>query len=78
METKNSGMENIKEKRVKLFVPRGSQKDDPNFFIGVNGVNILIPKGQTAEVKPEFKEEYDRAMRAIEMQAAHIDEILEK
>lgn len=70
-ETKNS-------ERVKLFVPRGAQRDDPNFFIGVNGVNILIPKGQTAEVKPEFKEEYDRAMKAIELQAAHIDAILEK
>lgn len=40
-------------KRVEITIPRGSDREDPNFFVAVNGVNYLLPKGKKSMV-PEF------------------------
>lgn len=53
-----------KEKRVKLFIPRGTSHEDPNVFISVNGVNYLLPKGKESLVPPAVAKEYDRSQRA--------------
>lgn len=51
-----------KPKRVKIFVPRAaSNREDPNLFVGINGVNYLIPKGKTSEVPDFVAEEIKRA-----------------
>ena len=52
------------EKRVKLYIPRGASNEDPNYFISLNGVNYLLPKGQESLVPPAVKAEYERAQRA--------------
>ena len=64
--------------RVKLLIPRGDQRGDPNFFISVNGVNYLIPRGKTVEVPPAVAEEYQRSERAKEAFFAKSDELLER
>ena len=31
--------------RVEVYIPRGADREDPNFFVAVNGVNYLLPRG---------------------------------
>lgn len=61
--------------RVEVFIPRGGANDDPNFFVGVNGTDYILPKGKTSKVPPEVKYEIDRAMKAQNMQDERIDEM---
>lgn len=53
-----------KEERVELFVPRGSNGEDPNEIIGLNGVLYVLPKGKTSMVPAAVAAEYHRAQRA--------------
>ena len=64
-------MANVKSKetpvtRESVHVPRGAERDDPNCFVAVNGVNYLLPKGKVSDVPPEIAEEYYRSERARE------------
>lgn len=59
-------MEKEKEKREKVFVPRGASNEDPNLFISVNGVNYLLPRGKESLVPPEVAYEYRRSLAARE------------
>ena len=45
-------------------VPRASGLDDPVVFVGVNGVNYIIPRGKTSEVPEAVAAEYERAIEA--------------
>ena len=53
-------------KKVEVFVPRGSDREDPNLFVGINGVNYLIPKGKKSEVPKEVAEELERSNMATQ------------
>lgn len=50
--------------RITVTIPRATGKEDPNFFVGINGKNYLIPKGQTVEVPPEVANEINRHFAA--------------
>ena len=50
--------------RVEVFIPKGYANDEPNLFVGVNGVNYLLPRGKTSLVPPAVAEEVKRAVRA--------------
>ena len=63
---------------VDLYVESGYSKDDPNEFISVNGVNYVLPKGETTEVPPCVKYEYERSRRAKSVQKKNSDEMLKK
>lgn len=52
------------ENRVKVFVPRGASNEDPNFFISVNGVNYLLPKGEESLVPKAVADEFYRSQKA--------------
>lgn len=67
----------VEDKRVDLFIPKGSVNDEPNQLISVNGVNYLLPKGKTSNVPPEVAYEYNRALRAQQKMDEHIEEMLE-
>ncbi len=73
-------MENVteKEKRVKLFVPRGASNDDPNLFISVNGVNYLLPRGKESHVPDFVAAEYNRSMRAEQTEGSSKDRLMAK
>lgn len=73
-------MENVEktvktDKRVKLFVPRGASNDDPNLFIGINGVNYLLPRGKESFVPDFVAAEYERSMRAVQMEGVSKDRL---
>ena len=65
------------EDRVDVYIPRGNANEEPNFFVSVNGVNYLLPKGKTSKVPAHIKEEIERAQRAQERLDATIDKMLE-
>ena len=55
-----------KDDRVEVRVPRGRPEEDPNIFISINGVNYLLPKGQTSLVPRCVAEEYYRSLDEID------------
>lgn len=52
------------EDRVKVRIPRGAEKGDPNVFVGINGKNYILPRGKTSEVPRFVKQELDRSEQA--------------
>ena len=70
-------VEEPKDERVELFIPKGQVNDDPNFFISVNGVNYLLPRGKKSMVPPHIKAEYERSVKAQERMDENIDKMLE-
>ena len=68
--------ENKKSDLVEIFVPKGYANDEPNFHIGVNGVNYLLPRGKTSKVPKHIAEEFYRSQKAQEALDKHVDEML--
>lgn len=57
-----------KAKREKIYVPRPAHsKDDPNQFVGVNGHNVLLPRGKESEVPDYIAGEIRRSWRAADV-----------
>ena len=60
-------------KRVEVFIPRGSDREDPNYFVAVNGVNYLLPKGKKSMVPDFVAREIARADKAAEIFYENMD-----
>lgn len=69
--------EEVKDNRVELFIPKGYANDDPNFFISVNGVSYLLPRGKKSMVPDFVADEYHRSVKAQEKQDENIEQMLE-
>ena len=65
------------EDRVEVFIPKGAANDDPNFFVGVNGVSYLLPRGKKSLVPPCVAAEIERSFKAQETMDETIDRMLE-
>lgn len=63
----------MEEKRVEVFIPRGADREDPNLFVGINGVNYLLPRGKKSKVPAAVAAEIERADRAADRFYASID-----
>ena len=70
-------VEAVKENRVEVFVPKVYANDDPNFFVSVNGVNYLLPRGKKSLVPDFVAAEVERAKRAAEKQDEKMEQMLE-
>ena len=71
---KNAAVEAAAEpERVDIHIPRGAANDDPNFFVSVNGVSYLLPKGKTSSVPRAVAAEIKRSWAAQEALDARID-----
>ena len=53
--------------RVEIYIPRSGDREDPNLFVAVNGVNYLLPKGKKSMVPKFVAEEIERSNRAAEI-----------
>ena len=69
--------EAVKDDRVEVFVPKGYANDDPNFFVSVNGVNYLLPRGKKSMVPAHVAAEIERSKRAAEKQDEKMEQMLE-
>ena len=63
----------MEEKRVEVFIPRGSDREDPNLFVGINGVNYLLPRGKKSMVPAAVAAEIARGDLAAEHFYASVD-----
>lgn len=70
-------VQEVQPERVAITIPRGDKRDDSNLFVSVNGVNYLLPKGQTSMVPPEVAEEVKRSWEAERLMDEHSRELLE-
>lgn len=61
--------------RVKMSVLRGNEREDPNLFVGINGINYLLPKGRTSNIPIAVHDELYRASRAREILDNYIGEL---
>ena len=52
------------DERVEVAIPRGGEREDPNLFVGVNGVGYLLPRGKKSRVPVCVAEELQRSERA--------------
>lgn len=64
--------------RVEIYIPKDSGDDDPNLMVGINGVNYLLPKGETSLVPPEVAYEIKRSWRAQKMMDDNKNAMIEK
>ena len=69
--------EAVKDDRVEVFVPKGYANDDPNFFVSVNGVNYLLPRGKKSMVPAHVAAEIERSKRSAEKQDEKMEQMLE-
>ena len=69
---------NTAEERVEVFIPRGAANDDPNFFVSVNGVNCLLPKGKKSLVPKHIADEINRSFAAQEALDERMQRMLEE
>ena len=67
-----------KEEKVELYIEPGYDKDDPNEFISVNGINYVLPKGETSMVPPWVKAEYERSRKAKSAQRKNASALRDK
>ena len=63
--------------RVDIFIPKGYANDEPNLFVGINGVNYILPKGKTSSVPAHVAEEIKRSLKAQERQDENSEKLLE-
>ena len=61
------------DKRVEIFIPRGADREDPNLFVGINGVNYLLPRGKKSMVPLTVAAEIERSGRAVELFYENVD-----
>ena len=59
-------MSTNKKDLVEVSIPRGHANEDPNFFVGVNGVNYILPRGKKSMVPKHVADEIERSFRAQE------------
>lgn len=69
--------ESPKEEKVEIFVPKGYANDEPNMFIGVNGVNYILPKGKSSKVPKAVADEFYRSQKASEIRDSNSEKLLE-
>lgn len=60
-------------KRIEIAIPRGSDREDPNFFVAVNGVNYLLPRGKKSMVPGFVAKEIFRSERAADIFYENMD-----
>ena len=52
------------DNRVEITIPRGAEREDPNLFVGINGMSYLLPKGKSSSVPEAVAWEIRRSERA--------------
>ena len=52
------------ETMIEVFIPRSAANRDPNFFVAVNGVSYILPRGKKSLVPAAAAAEIARAQAA--------------
>ena len=65
----------LENKRIEVSVPRGAEREDPNLFVGINGMSYLLPKGKKSSVPEAVAFEIARSERARDALDATMDSL---
>lgn len=68
----------IQEGYEEIFIPRARANEEVNLFIGVNGVNYILPKGKRSVVPTFVADEYRRSLEAQDRLDEYIDRQIEQ
>ena len=52
--------------KVEVFIPRDGLSNETTYFVGVNGVNYILPRGKKSLVPDYVAEEINRSLAAEE------------
>ena len=52
------------DERVEVYIPKGYANEEPNFFVSVNGVSYILPRGKRTMVPQHIAEEIKRSEEA--------------
>lgn len=66
-----------KEELMDVFIDRGAANEDPNYMVGINGVNYILPRGKTSQVPKSVYEEIMRSRRAQQTYDENASELKE-
>ena len=69
----NTKTTNTAPERVEVSIPRGADREDPNLFVGINGLNYLLPRGRKSSVPAAVAAEIRRSERARDALDATMD-----
>ena len=61
------------EAMIEVFIPRSAANRDPNFFVAVNGVSYLLPRGKSSLVPAAVAAEIERSGRAADIFYENVD-----
>lgn len=56
--------ETVQEEYEEILIPRAAANEDPNLFVGLNGVNYILPKGKKSKVPKAVAAEIRRGWEA--------------
>lgn len=65
------------KKTVTVFVPKRDRNDDA-LFVGINGKNYLIKKGESVNVPTEVAEVIENSLKAEEIAEKYITAVASK
>ena len=60
-----------------ILIPKSFAGEEPNLFVGVNGVSFLLPRGKVSKVPDYVAAEVERAMQAQETMDETVSRLLE-
>lgn len=63
---------------VEVMIPRASGNNEANYFVGVNGVSYLLPRGKKSKVPDYVADEIERSRAAEEAMYEAQDELKAK
>lgn len=66
------------ENKVEVMIPRTRGNNEANYFVGVNGVNYVLPRGKKSLVPDFVAEEIERSRAAEEAMYEAQDELKAK
>jgi len=66
------------ENKVEVMIPRTRGNNEANYFVGVNGVSYLLPRGKKSLVPDFVAEEIERSRAAEEAMYEAQDELKAK
>lgn len=61
---KTETVETVQEEYEEILIPRAAANEDPNLFVGINGVNYILPKGKKSKVPKAVADEIRRSWEA--------------
>ena len=68
----------VDDGREEIYIEPGAANEDPNLFVSVNGVNYILPRGETSRVPKAVAYEIRRSRKAYKKQSRNSEKLQSK